>query len=86
MLNLNEEQLENQGVTKGARHKICLSISKLAERPGQLRQMEKDVIEGKGLRQALNDLKQILASPIKYYEPKGRVYTQLELAFKNPLL
>ena len=33
--------------------------------------MEKDIIEGKALRQALNDLKQIVASPIKFYERKG---------------
>ena len=57
----------------GARHKICLSISKLGERPGQLRQMEKDIMEGKGLRQGFNDLKQIIASPIKFYERKGIV-------------
>lgn len=70
MLNLNEEQLENQGVTKGARHKICLSIAKLRERPDQLRQMEKDIMEGKPLRQSFNDLKQIIASPIKFFHGK----------------
>lgn len=78
MLSLNEEQLENQGVTKGARHKICLSISKLGERPGQLRQMEKDIMEGKGLRQAFNDLKLIIASPIKYYERKEKASPSTE--------
>ena len=45
----------------------------MGERPGQLRQMEKDIMEGKGLRQAFNDLKQIIASPIKFYERKGIV-------------
>ena len=41
MINLTEDWLESQGVTKGARHKIILSIVKLRERQNVLRQMEK---------------------------------------------
>ena len=41
MLALSEEQLELQGVTKGARHKIALSIARLRERPSLLAQLEK---------------------------------------------
>ena len=41
MLSLTEEQLEVQGVTKGARHKIALSIQRLRERPTLLAQLEK---------------------------------------------
>lgn len=41
MLALTEEQLEVQGVTKGARHKIALSILRLRERPTLLAQLEK---------------------------------------------
>nr|CAG4650161.1 EOG090X06H8 [Sida crystallina] len=43
MLSLTEEQLEAQGVTKGARHKIALSIQRLRERPTLLAQLEKAV-------------------------------------------
>jgi hypothetical protein len=41
MLALTEEQLELQGVTKGARQKIALSILRLRERPTLLAQLEK---------------------------------------------
>ena len=41
LLALDEVTLEAQGVTKGARHKIVLSINKLKERYSQLVQIEK---------------------------------------------
>lgn len=41
LLALDEATLEAQGVTKGARHKIVLSIQKLKERHKQLEQIEK---------------------------------------------
>lgn len=41
MLALTEEQLELQGVTKGARHKIALSIQRLRDRPNLIAQLEK---------------------------------------------
>ena len=40
MLALTEEKLEAAGVTKGARHKIILSIRKLKDRYNTLCQME----------------------------------------------
>ena len=65
MLNLNEEWLATQGVTKGARHKIILSIRKLRERQATLCQLEKDVVAGGNLVCALDELKTILLSPIR---------------------
>ena len=41
LFSLNEETLEQKGVTKGARNKIILSITKLKERPKQLENIEK---------------------------------------------
>jgi hypothetical protein len=41
MMALTEEQLAAQGVTKGARHKIIISIRKLKERHNILCQLEK---------------------------------------------
>jgi hypothetical protein len=41
MLALTEDKLEAQGVTKGARHKIILSIKRLKERYNNLCQLEK---------------------------------------------
>ncbi|KAG5285236.1 hypothetical protein AALO_G00001070 [Alosa alosa] len=41
MMSLTEEQLESQNVTKGARHKIIISIQKLKERQNMLRSLEK---------------------------------------------
>jgi SAM domain (Sterile alpha motif). len=41
MMALTEEQLAAQGVTKGARHKIIISIRKLKERRNILCQLEK---------------------------------------------
>lgn len=40
MIALTEEKLEAAGVTKGARHKIILSITKLKDRYNTLCQME----------------------------------------------
>ncbi|XP_078671601.1 protein Smaug homolog 1-like isoform X2 [Branchiostoma floridae x Branchiostoma belcheri] len=69
MMNLTEEQLEQQGVTKGARHKIVLSIQKLKERQTVLQQLEKDILELGNLRSALLELKSMLITPIKPYTP-----------------
>ncbi|NXV87806.1 SMAG2 protein, partial [Calonectris borealis] len=41
MMTLTEHHLESQNVTKGARHKIALSIQKLRERQSVLRALEK---------------------------------------------
>jgi hypothetical protein len=46
--------------------------------------MEKDIMEGKPLRQSFNDLKQIIASPIKFFHGKGKQtdvkYFKIEVA------
>nr|CAG4638457.1 EOG090X06H8 [Cyclestheria hislopi] len=68
MLSLTEEQLELQGVTKGARHKIALSIQRLRERPALLAKLEKEVVETGGIQNALSELKTLLTTPIKPYQ------------------
>jgi len=56
MLALTEEQLELQGVTKGARHKIALSIARLRERPTLLAQLEKVILKNSFLLYSLISL------------------------------
>ncbi|KPP66985.1 protein Smaug1-like, partial [Scleropages formosus] len=65
MMSLTEEQLESQNVTKGARHKIIISIQKLKERQNMLRSLEKDILEGGNLRTPLQELHQMIQTPIK---------------------
>ncbi|TNN73210.1 Protein Smaug 2 [Liparis tanakae] len=65
MMILTEHHLESQNVTKGARHKIALSIQKLRERQGVLKSLEKDILEGGNLRNALQELQQIIVTPMK---------------------
>ncbi|CAB1331316.1 unnamed protein product, partial [Coregonus sp. 'balchen'] len=65
MMSLTEQQLESQNVTKGARHKIVISIQKLKERQNMLRCLEKDVLEGSNLRAPLAELHQMILTPIK---------------------
>uniref|UniRef100_A0A8L0DU58 SAM domain-containing protein n=1 Tax=Oncorhynchus mykiss TaxID=8022 RepID=A0A8L0DU58_ONCMY len=67
MMILTEHHLESQNVTKGARHKIALSVQKLRERPSVLKSLEKDILEGGNLRNALQELQQIIITPIKVY-------------------
>uniref|UniRef100_A0A3Q2QGA1 Protein Smaug homolog 1 n=1 Tax=Fundulus heteroclitus TaxID=8078 RepID=A0A3Q2QGA1_FUNHE len=67
MMSLTEEQLEVQKVTKGARHKIIISIQKLKERQNLLRSLEKDVLEGGNLRTPLQELHQMIMTPIKAF-------------------
>ncbi|MED6255414.1 Protein Smaug 2 [Ataeniobius toweri] len=69
MMILTEQHLESQNVTKGARHKIALSIQKLRERQSVLKSLEKDILEGGNLRNALQELQQIIITPIKAYSP-----------------
>ncbi|XP_037792855.1 protein Smaug homolog 1-like [Penaeus monodon] len=69
LLALDEATLESQGVTKGARHKIVLSIAKLKERHKQLVQIEKEVMNGGNLFCCLNDLKSIILTPFPPYTP-----------------
>lgn len=65
MMGLTEEKLEAQSVTKGARHKIVLSIRKLKERPATLRQLEKSLQEEGDVRTALVELRAMLQTPMK---------------------
>ncbi|XP_056123123.1 protein Smaug homolog 1 isoform X2 [Rhinichthys klamathensis goyatoka] len=65
MMSLSEHQLEAQQVTKGARHKIIISIQKLKDRHNMLRCLEKDILEGGNLRAPLQELHQIIQTPIK---------------------
>ncbi|XP_073178035.1 protein Smaug homolog 2 isoform X3 [Lepidochelys kempii] len=67
MMTLTEQHLESQNVTKGARHKIALSIQKLRERQSVLKSLEKDILEGGNLWNALQELQQIIITPIKAY-------------------
>ena len=68
MTSLTEEWLEVKGVTKGARHKIVLSIKQLNERQNTLKMLEKDIMEGGDLKAALSEMKAILATPIRGYK------------------
>lgn len=80
MMILTEHHLESQNVTKGARHKIALSIQKLRERQSVLKSLEKDILEGGNLRNALQELQQIIITPIKAYSPPGASQTALDAA------
>uniref|UniRef100_A0A671QSA6 Protein Smaug homolog 1 n=1 Tax=Sinocyclocheilus anshuiensis TaxID=1608454 RepID=A0A671QSA6_9TELE len=65
MMSMTEQKLEAQQVTKGARHKIIISIQKLKDRQNMLRCLEKDILEGGNLRAPLQELHQIIQTPIK---------------------
>ena len=80
MLQLTEEQLAEQGVTKGARHKLALSIAKLQQRYTTLLNLEKDLLQPARdnntqsasflqgptvLVNTIDELKTILATPMK---------------------
>ncbi|XP_015262991.1 PREDICTED: protein Smaug homolog 1 isoform X2 [Gekko japonicus] len=67
MMTLTECQLEAQNVTKGARHKIVISIQKLKERQNLLKSLERDILEGGNLRVPLQELHQMILTPIKAY-------------------
>lgn len=65
MLNLTEESLQAIGITKGARHKLLLSINKLKERSTMLTELETEVMNGGDLLNALKKLKGVLQSPLQ---------------------
>ncbi|XP_020846944.1 protein Smaug homolog 1 isoform X1 [Phascolarctos cinereus] len=67
MMALTECQLEAQNVTKGARHKIVISIQKLKERQNLLKSLERDILDGGNLRVPLQELHQMILTPIKAY-------------------
>ncbi|KAM9468724.1 protein Smaug homolog 2 isoform 2-T3 [Clarias gariepinus] len=78
MMVLTEQHLESQNVTKGARHKIALSIQKLRERQSVLKSLEKDILEGGNVRNALQELQQIIITPIKAYTPPTAAQREVE--------
>ena len=77
MLELTEERLAEQGVTKGARHKLAISISKLQQRYDTLLNLEEDLVNSHRepsasfsqrslvIVNALDELKTILSTPMK---------------------
>lgn len=65
MLNLTEEKLQSMGITKGARHKLLLSIGKLKERSTMMTELETEVMNGGDLLTALKKLKAVLQSPLQ---------------------
>ncbi|XP_076463514.1 protein Smaug homolog 1-like isoform X2 [Babylonia areolata] len=67
MLNITEEWLEARKVTKGARHKIVISIQKLRERQKLLCEFEKRIMQGGPIREVLGELKSMLNTPIKAF-------------------
>lgn len=69
MLTMQEAYLEQKNVTKGARTKIILSIRKLARRPETLQEIEQDIEKHGRLVQCINELRQMLLTPIKPYSP-----------------
>ncbi|KAM8921168.1 protein Smaug homolog 1 isoform 2-T2 [Pelodytes ibericus] len=71
MMSLNECQLEAQNVTKGARHKIVISIQKLKERNNLLKSLERDILDGGNLRGPLQELHQMILTPIKAYSSQN---------------
>ncbi|XP_042301231.1 protein Smaug homolog 1 isoform X2 [Sceloporus undulatus] len=71
MMALTECQLEAQNVTKGARHKIVISIQKLKERQNLLKSLERDILEGGNLRVPLQELHQMILTPIKAYSSRN---------------
>ena len=65
MVNLTEETLQMIGITKGARHKILLSIGKLKERSNVITELETEVMNGGDLLCALKKLKGVLQTPLQ---------------------
>ncbi|KAI4464002.1 sterile alpha motif domain containing protein 4-related [Holotrichia oblita] len=65
MLGLTEESLQSIGITKGARHKLLLSIGKLKERSTMLMELETEVMNGGDLLNALKKLKGVLQTPLQ---------------------
>ncbi|KAJ8719297.1 hypothetical protein PYW08_011472 [Mythimna loreyi] len=63
MMAMDEKYLEKLGVTKGARHKLLLSIKKLSERGAVLEAAQAELRAG-GAARALERLRAVLLSPM----------------------
>ncbi|XP_074789453.1 protein Smaug homolog 2-like isoform X1 [Athene noctua] len=69
MMSLTEHHLESQNVPRGARQRILLSIQKLRERPSIFKALEKRILWGGSLWPVLQELRQIIVTPIKAFRP-----------------
>lgn len=65
IVNLTESNLEGMGITKGARHKLLLSITKLRDRSQMLAELETEIMNGSDLLSALKKLKSVLQTPLQ---------------------
>ncbi|XP_044254975.1 protein Smaug homolog 1 [Tribolium madens] len=93
MLDLSDDTLQAIGITKGARHKLLLSIAKLKERSTMLTELETEVMNGGDLNLALKKLKSVLQTPLQvtsgedlpsqFVKVMGKVCTQL-LMLRQP--
>ncbi|KAJ8982698.1 hypothetical protein NQ317_004505 [Molorchus minor] len=93
MISLTEGDLQNIGITKGARHKLLISITKLKERSSMLTVLETEVMNGGDINVALKKLKNVLQSPMQispgedlptqFIKVMGKVCTQL-LMLRQP--
>ncbi|KAG5865136.1 hypothetical protein JTB14_015065 [Gonioctena quinquepunctata] len=93
MINLTDEDLQKIGITKGARHKILLSVYKLKERSKMLTDLETEVMNGGDINVALKKLKSVLQSPLQlnsgedlasqFVKVMGKVCTQI-LMLRQP--
>lgn len=68
VMGLTEEKLSQRNVTKGARDKILLNVKKLHERYDRLQALEKEIGGGGSIRNALNELKNMICTPIVPFE------------------
>ncbi|XP_074789523.1 protein Smaug homolog 2-like isoform X2 [Athene noctua] len=69
MMRLTEHHLESQNVPRGARQRILLSIQNLRERPSIFKALEKRILWGGSLWPVLQELQQIIVTPIKAFRP-----------------
>ncbi|XP_063538305.1 protein Smaug [Cydia strobilella] len=85
MMAIDEDYLEKLGVTKGARHKLLLSINKLHERPAILDGVAAELTGGApapgAAARALERLRQVLLSPMPPESPlPAQIVSVLETA------
>ncbi|KAF6211889.1 hypothetical protein GE061_012406 [Apolygus lucorum] len=80
------ESIGGPNVTQGARRKIILSIMKLRERSNLLSDLEQDIMNGGHLLTAMDELKQILITPIKaYHDEENTPYDDIPSQFTRVL-
>ncbi|PAV85905.1 hypothetical protein WR25_09149 [Diploscapter pachys] len=75
MMQLNDEQLEQLQVTKGARRKILQSVEKLKERPKVLKEWQANLTSRQKeacVRCAICVIRQMLSTPLMGLDPEGK--------------